>query len=104
MYIYHVPINALGAHMIHINLNMIFCTRVEPSPTKTLQTYSLHATSHKLAKTITDLSLKVATQAIYVTLVEHLILRWIQVLHSWNHAVLFFASEETHCALTIIHL
>ena len=29
MYIYHVLINALNAHMIHINLNMIFCTHVE---------------------------------------------------------------------------
>ena len=30
MYIYHAAlINALSAHMIHINLNMIFCTHVE---------------------------------------------------------------------------
>ena len=28
MYIYHVLINALSAHMIHINLNMIFYTHV----------------------------------------------------------------------------
>ena len=34
-YIYHVLINALSAHMIHINLNMIFYTHVEYSPTKT---------------------------------------------------------------------
>ena len=34
MYIYHALINALSAHMIHINLNMIFYTRVEHSPTK----------------------------------------------------------------------
>ena len=34
MYIYHALINALSAHMIHINLNMIFCTHVEHSPTK----------------------------------------------------------------------
>ena len=34
MYSYHALINALGAHMIHINLNMIFCTHVEHSPTK----------------------------------------------------------------------
>ena len=31
MYIYHALINALSAHMIHINLNMIFCTHVEHS-------------------------------------------------------------------------
>ena len=36
MYIYHVLINAPSAHMIHINLNMIFYTHVEHSPTKTI--------------------------------------------------------------------
>ena len=36
MYIYHVLINALSAHMIHINLNMIFYTHVEHSPTNTI--------------------------------------------------------------------
>ena len=36
MYIYHALTNALTAHMIHINLNMIFCTYVEHSPTKTI--------------------------------------------------------------------
>ena len=36
MYIYHALINALSAHMIHINLNMIFYTRVKHSPTKTI--------------------------------------------------------------------
>ena len=36
MYIYHALINALGAHMIHIDLNMIFYTHVEHSPTKTI--------------------------------------------------------------------
>ena len=29
MYIYHVLINALSAHMIHINLNVIFYTHVK---------------------------------------------------------------------------
>ena len=28
MYIYHALINALSAHMIHVNLNMIFYTHV----------------------------------------------------------------------------
>ena len=32
MYIYHALISALSAHMIHINLNMMFCTHVERSP------------------------------------------------------------------------
>ena len=36
MYIYHALINALSANMIHINLNMIFYTHVEHSPTKTI--------------------------------------------------------------------
>ena len=36
MYIYHALINALSAHMIRISLNMIFCTHVEHSPTKTI--------------------------------------------------------------------
>ena len=36
MYIYYALINSLSAHMIHINLNMIFYTHVEHSPTKTL--------------------------------------------------------------------
>ena len=36
MYIYHALINALSAHMIRINLNMIFYTHVEHSPTKAM--------------------------------------------------------------------
>ena len=36
MYIYHALINALSAHMIHSNLNMIFYTHVKHSPTKTI--------------------------------------------------------------------
>ena len=28
MYIYHALISALSAHIIHINLNIIFCTHV----------------------------------------------------------------------------
>ena len=34
MYIYHALINALSAHIIHINLNMIFYTHVEHIPIK----------------------------------------------------------------------
>ena len=34
MYIYHALINALSAHMIHVNLNIIFYTHVEQ--------YSIH--------------------------------------------------------------
>ena len=36
MYIYHALINALSAHMIHINRNTIFYTHVEHSPIKTI--------------------------------------------------------------------
>ena len=36
MYIYHALINALSAHMIYINLNMIFYTHVKHIPTKTI--------------------------------------------------------------------
>ena len=34
MYIYHALVNALSAHMIPVNLNTIFYTHVEHSPTK----------------------------------------------------------------------
>ena len=36
MYVYHVLINALSAHTIHINLNTIFYTHIDDSPTKTI--------------------------------------------------------------------
>ena len=36
MYIYHALINAMSAHMIHINLNMLFYTHGEHSRTKTV--------------------------------------------------------------------
>ena len=38
MYIYHVLINALSIHKIHINLSMILYTHAEHSPTKTTHT------------------------------------------------------------------
>ena len=69
MYVYHALINALSAHMIRINLNMIFCAHVEHSPTKTiyikyyykkkkkaLQTHTharMHARTHKHTHTHT---------------------------------------------------
>ena len=34
MYIYHMLINTLSAHMMHVNLNIIFYTHVGHSPTK----------------------------------------------------------------------
>ena len=64
-YIYYTLINALSAHMIHINLNMIFYyTQVEHSPIKTIyikyytekQTHALHTHTH-YTHTHTHLSL-----------------------------------------------
>ena len=54
VYIYHTFINALSAHMIHTNLNMIFYTHVEHSPTETIfikyytekQTHAPHTHTH----------------------------------------------------------
>ena len=60
MYIYYVLINALSAHMIHMNLNMIFYTHVEHCPTQTIyikyytektQTHALHTHTHTHART-----------------------------------------------------
>ena len=48
MYIYHALINAMSIHMIHINLNMIFYTHVENSPTKTV--YIKYYTKQKTNK------------------------------------------------------
>ena len=53
MYIYHALINALSAHMIHINLNMIFYTHVEHSPTKNNLhkiLFKTHTHTHKQKK------------------------------------------------------
>ena len=36
IYVYHALINSPSAHMIHVNLNTIFYTHVEHSPTKTI--------------------------------------------------------------------
>ena len=47
MYIYHALINALSAHMIHINLNMIFYTYVEHSPTETIYIKYYHLKNKK---------------------------------------------------------
>ena len=49
MYIYHVLINALIDHIIHINLNTIFYTYVEDSPTKTIYIrYYMETHTHTL--------------------------------------------------------
>ena len=60
MYIYHALINTLSAHMIDINLNTIFYTHVEHSPTKTIhiryyvETHALtHACTHTRTHTHT---------------------------------------------------
>ena len=64
MYIYHVLINALSAHVIHIHLNMIFYIHVEHNPTKTIyikyytekQTHTLHTHTHTHTHTHYDCS------------------------------------------------
>ena len=64
MYIYHALINALSAHMIDINLNMIFYTHVKHSPTKTIyikyylkinkNTHYKHARTHAHTYTVAE--------------------------------------------------
>ena len=51
IYIYHALINALSAHMIHINLNMIFYTHVEHSPTKAIYIKYYKKTKNKTKNT-----------------------------------------------------
>ena len=48
MYFYHALINVLSTHMIHINLNMIFYTRVKHSPTKAIyiKYYRIYTHTH----------------------------------------------------------
>ena len=55
MYIYHALLNALSAHLVHINLNMIFYTHVEHSPTKTIYLrYYMEKHTHTHTQTHTD--------------------------------------------------
>ena len=68
MYIYHALINALSAHMIHINLN-IFYTHVKHSPTNTIyikyykiiiiKTHYKHTRTH--ARTLTRMRARAHT-------------------------------------------
>ena len=46
MYIYHALIHPLSTHMIYINLNMVFYTHVEHSPTKTIYIKVLYGNTH----------------------------------------------------------
>ena len=48
MYIYHALIDALGAHTIHINLNTVFYTHAEHSPTNAIyiKYYLKHTHTH----------------------------------------------------------
>ena len=59
-YIYHMLINTLSAHVIHTNLNTIFYTHVEHSPTKTIyikyymETHThMHTNTHARTRTHT---------------------------------------------------
>ena len=53
MYIYHVLIDVLNIHMIHINLNMIFYTHVEHSPNKTFY-IRYYMETHTLTMTVAE--------------------------------------------------
>ena len=47
MHIYYVLINTLSAHMIQINLDTLFYTHVEHSPTKTIYVkYYIYGNAH----------------------------------------------------------
>ena len=61
MYIYHALIKALNAHLIHINLNMIFYTHVEHSPIKTI--YIRYIWKHTRARAHTHTRTHARTQA-----------------------------------------
>ena len=52
-YIYHALIKVLSAHMIHINLNTIFYTHVEQSPTKTIYLKIIYGNTYTYARTHT---------------------------------------------------
>ena len=55
MYVYPVLINALSAHMIHINLNKIFYAHVEHSPTKTIYIkYYIETHTHTHTMTVAE--------------------------------------------------
>ena len=56
MYIYHAFINAMSAHTIHINLNMIPYTHVEHSPTKTIYIKYYTKTKKRTTNTHTHLA------------------------------------------------
>ena len=68
MYIYHELINALSAHIIHINLNIIFYTHVEHSPTKTSQLMSF------LSSVVSGLSLCCLRNVISVKICAYFVL------------------------------
>ena len=84
MYIYHALIYALSAYMIHINLNIIFCTHVEHSPTKTVyikyythththtHTNALHTHTMTVAVSEEDLADSHGTQASADTILDFL--------------------------------
>ena len=82
MYIYHALINALSAHMIHINLNMIFHTHVEHSPTKTI--YIKYYNKKILFKFYRKPAVSVSNQILLLVFNESCICIWfIKVLENY---------------------
>ena len=68
MYIYHALINALSAHIIDINLNTIFYTDLEHSPTITIYV-RYHMETHTHTHTHTHIYIY-STLLHYSTLIE----------------------------------
>ena len=101
---YHTLTNALSAHMIHINLNMILYTHVEHSPTRTIyikyytekQTHSHTHTTHAHTHTHNDCSRN------WVLILVGLKILWeeegFQVLSSDNHKFLMCPTLRSQAA------
>ena len=67
MYIYHALINALSANMIHINLNVIFHTHVEHSPTITTFMCEIFYASEQTHHALVTLDSEWVTAALHST-------------------------------------
>ena len=74
MYIYHAFINALSAHMIHVDLNTIFCTCVEHSPTVLYM--EMHARMHSHTHTHTHTHTHIMTSRNWVLILVRVEILW----------------------------
>ena len=93
MYGYHVLINALSTHMIHIDLNMLFYTHVKHSPTKTIYIkYTEKQTNTHYTNTHTAMNSNVYDTDLYCTCLHvrahahthtHTHTQWLAETGSW---------------------